>query len=676
MGVGMRQPDQKHVLVVEDNEDVRKVVTIYLRSNGFKVSEAADGVLGLEAAHREEPDIILFDVLLPRLDGIEALRKMRREPWGQRIPVIMMSAVLQTKDVKRETASLDVSSFLQKPFQVRTLVEEINKALSPRNAGAEGELAREPEVAVPGPGEGKDGRSRLSNQPREIPEYGTLEDFPLPHVIHGVFVSAKTGRMRIVVGTTEKRIYFQNGFPVFAESSIPEETLGAHLVAKGRITEEQHAEVRAQMNETGRRFGEVMLKKGLLGPHELYGELENHLAQKVMSTFAWKIGKFKFEQDDTWKDDVIIVKMKPGRIVLDGIHKHWNIEEIRQTLGMGQDFVVTCLEDSPYFEEQLELTPREARILQIARRGAHFSKFGKSRQDLDFALSTLFGLFIMQEVGFLSPDSGKKMTSTTGPKRKSVSPRPVVARNEEVASELMAEYLKYRTADYFELLGLTREASNDEISAAFRDRQKRYHPDTLIGIDAGLVHEKIEELFIRVHTAYKTLIDPASRRRYERELDGGAKRTLLTSRSRTGKFSTLENKSEDQILFEDAFSLLRNGDFERALPLFMQAENLEKKPRYSAYRVWTEYLVDPISKARSAERELADLLKGGGDEPLFAYLLGNFYLREKENKKAIAYFEKALNNDPQHIDSARQLRILRMRQKSETSGLFDLFKKR
>lgn len=672
MSLEMRQPEPKHVLVVEDNEDVRKVVTIYLRSNGFKVTEAADGIYGLEAAKDASPDIILFDVLLPRLDGIEALRRLRKEPWGEHVPVIMMSAVLQTKDVRKETANLGVSAFLQKPFQVRTLVEEIKKALGSRStAGASLDPTRAVRRASL---KDSDTRERLVNEARTIPEYGTLEEFPLPHIIHGIFMASQTGRVRIVVGTTEKRIYFQNGFPVFAESSIPEETLGAHLVEKGTITEAQHAEVRSEMNSAGRRFGEVLLRKGMLGPHELFTELENHLAQKVMSTFAWKIGKFKFEQDDSWKDDVIIVKMKPGRIILDGIHKYWSRSDIYSSVGITDSSVVVKIGDSRYLGDHLELTPRETRVLQDTRKGIPLARFGKERRERDFALSTLFGLYILQEVGFVpSADETSKAPVDIPGKATSVPPAP--ARNEELSRELMAEYLKYRTADYFSLLGVSREAENEEITAAFKDRQKRYHPDTLIGIDTGLVHEKIEELFIRTHTAYKTLIDPASRRRYERELDGGAKRTLLTSRSKTGKFATLENKAEDQILFEDAFSLLRNGEFDRAHSLFEQAEKLVKKPRYSAYRAWTAYLVKPSKVKRDTEKELLALLKQSTDEPLFPYLLGNYYLREKQNKKAIAYFERALDIDPQHIDSARQLRILRMRQKTETSGLFDLFKK-
>ena len=89
----MRQPrPNARILVVEDNDDVRRVVTMSLQSKGYFVIEAADGIAGLEAAAEHQPDAILLDVLLPRIDGIEVLRKLRGDPVCARIPVIMMSA--------------------------------------------------------------------------------------------------------------------------------------------------------------------------------------------------------------------------------------------------------------------------------------------------------------------------------------------------------------------------------------------------------------------------------------------------------------------------------------------------------------------------------------------------------------------------------------------------------
>ena len=85
----------------------------------------------------------------------------------------------------------------------------------------------------------------------------------------------------------------------------------------------------------------------------------------------------------------------------------------------------------------------------------------------------------------------------------------------------------------------------------------------------------------------------------------------------------------------------------------------------------------PISQRPDTERLLGELAHEHEDEPLYPYLLGNLAQREKETGRAIRHYEEALEADPHHIESTRQLRILRMRQRSnEHSGLFDIFKKR
>jgi CheY-like chemotaxis protein/curved DNA-binding protein CbpA len=682
------QPRQKPlVLVVEDNEDVRRVAKRYLESHGYQVAEAGDGLEGLAAFERERPDLILFDVLLPKLDGIEAIKRLRKSPGGQDVPVIMMSAVLQTRDLHAETARLKVAALLQKPFQVSRLLEEVRRFL-PTETGAAHAPATRPGPASSHAHEGGTAPSekakKLVCRARPIQATGTLEETPLPKVLHGLFVSRRTGRLRIVSGTTEKRIYISGGLPVYAESSLPEETLGAYLVANGKISEEQNAQARREMNERGRHFGEALLKLGFIGPHELFAEIESHLAEKVVSAFSWRVGKFKFEDDESWKDDVVIARMKPGRIIIDGVRRSWSAEFIFASERFDLDSVAFFLEEPPYTDEQLSFTSYESKILQLVRRGLSIREIADQTGDREAAVALFYALFVMERIGFYL---GGRFAPGTTHRDSSERPMAVAAEvvlhpdaptKEEKAQALLSEYIKFRTADYFTLLGVPRDATAEQITAAFQTRQRRYHADTLIGIDAGLVHEKMEELYVRVHTAYNTLVDDDLRAKYLAEIDKGATRTMLTQQSKTGKFETLANKPRHEVLFEDGFSLLRNGEFARALPMFEEAEKLQPKARYSAYRAWCSYLAAPKLREK-VEHDLVALAKQNADDALMYYLLGNLYMRENNEKRAIACYEKALEIDPQNIDAARQLRIIRMRQRqksAESSGLFDLFKKK
>ncbi|MFO8070660.1 MAG: response regulator [Polyangia bacterium] len=678
----MKQHGSKaRVLVVEDNDDVRRVVTIYLKSHGYAVEEAADGQAGLEKA-AGLPDVVLLDVLLPRLDGLEVLRRLRKDAKTARLPVIMMSAVLQTRDLQAETARLRVSSFLQKPFQVKQLISQIEGVVS-SDRRAEKKAAPPcktdrgsgPEDSA-GPSPAREPKG-VRYQRARLPEFGSLEKLPMPELLHAVYVEERTGVLSIIHGPTQKKIFFENGFSVYAESSLPEETLGAHMLRSGRITTDQNERAIAEMTRSGRRFGEVLLKMDLINPHELFAEMESHLSEKVVSTFGWLTGQFRFAPGDSWREDVIIARMNPGRILLDGIARHWSPERIQKRIPITDRSAVFSLSSSPYPEEQIGLTPREAKIFQLARRGASVREILQQVPETQSVAALLFGLFVMEHVGFvLDPPRDSEIPASTAQEIRSSEP-PAAPRDVEPAKGLLAEYLRLRTADYFKLLGVTRNSTEEEIREAFQQRQRRYHPDTLAGIDRGLVHEKIEELYIRVHTAYRTLIDPETRHRYIAKLDREDGPERVSTDARTRPLETLKAQPEHERPFDGGLSALRNGDFDLAARLFSRAEQQDSHPRHTAYRLWAEYLMKPHERRSETERTFHKLQKKHPDEVVFPYLLGKLHLREKNSSRAIKHFEAALEIDPGHIDSARQLRIIRMRQRSsEHSGLFDLFKRR
>jgi CheY-like chemotaxis protein/curved DNA-binding protein CbpA len=685
---------EKRILVVEDNEDVRKVVSIYLKANEYHILEADNGQTGLDIAIKENPDLILLDVLLPRLDGIEVLKRLRKKEVGADIPVVMMSAVLQTRDLMAETSNLQVKSFLQKPFHVKSLLKTVEEALKEKNSiepgsGLPADSTRSLTQtrfkmhtfpsASPAPLPTKRGEVvKIVCKQEHLPARGSLTSFPVPKIINAIFVDGLTGRLRIVEGSAEKRIYFQNGFPVYAESSSPGETLGAFLVKEKSITEEQHGKVQKIMYTEGRQYGEILLRLNIIGPNELFRALEMHLAQKLVSTFLWRRGKFLFESGDSWINDVIVTRMKPGRIILDGIYKCWTLEEIGKTGVIHEFNRPFILKDSPYQREQLLFTTQEERIYQLVKQEHKVKTIISSIKDTELAFKTLFSFYIIGIIGLKVEKMRMGMMSMPVSLPAWQDEKPNEQKLTEQAQILLSEYLKYRTADYFKLLGVQRDASNDEIKRAFEIRRRRYHPDMIVGVDKGLVHEKIEELYIKIHMAYKTLISKTDREKYIKSLEETDRDILLDSRSKTGRQQALSEKEEHLRHFESGLFQLRNGRYEEALKDFNKAESLmPDKVKYRAFRAWASCIAHP-EKSFDALTELKKLFKDNSDDPLLPYLLGNYYLRHKKNSEAEAFFKKALEIDPRHIDAARQLRLLHMRKSknSEMSGLFDLFGKK
>jgi|SaaInl4_135m_RNA_FD_contig_21_3461230_length_847_multi_4_in_0_out_0_1 CheY-like chemotaxis protein len=121
----------RSILLIEDEPDIQTVVKFALEATGgHHVTVAEDGMQGLEVARTEQPDVILLDVMMPRMDGHELLRLLKAGEKTSGIPVIFLSAKAQQKDVEAGMA-LGADGYLTKPFDSRTLsdqVEEIVRA--------------------------------------------------------------------------------------------------------------------------------------------------------------------------------------------------------------------------------------------------------------------------------------------------------------------------------------------------------------------------------------------------------------------------------------------------------------------------------------------------------------------------------------------------------------------
>jgi two-component system cell cycle response regulator DivK len=114
----------KRILVIEDNEDNRRILRDLLTSAGYEPFEAVTGEDGVTLAETQRPDLILMDIQLPGLDGYEATRRIKANPALRQIPIIAVTSyALSGDDVKAKEAGCD--DYLAKPFSPRALLAKI-----------------------------------------------------------------------------------------------------------------------------------------------------------------------------------------------------------------------------------------------------------------------------------------------------------------------------------------------------------------------------------------------------------------------------------------------------------------------------------------------------------------------------------------------------------------------
>jgi CheY-like chemotaxis protein len=123
---------KSRVLVVDDNEQNLELLVAYLDALGCSVITSADGVDALAKVHRERPDLILLDIMMPRMSGFEVCRKLKSDPQTRDIPIIMVTALNELADIERGVES-GTDDFITKPVNRLELITRVRSLLRVRH---------------------------------------------------------------------------------------------------------------------------------------------------------------------------------------------------------------------------------------------------------------------------------------------------------------------------------------------------------------------------------------------------------------------------------------------------------------------------------------------------------------------------------------------------------------
>jgi len=123
------------ILVCDDERNIVRLIQVSLERAGYIVVTAYDGKEGLEKVRSEKPDLLVLDVMMPYMDGFEVLKSLRREPETESLPVIMLTAKTQDKDVF-EGYHYGADMYLTKPFNPMELVTFVKRIA--QSSGGEG----------------------------------------------------------------------------------------------------------------------------------------------------------------------------------------------------------------------------------------------------------------------------------------------------------------------------------------------------------------------------------------------------------------------------------------------------------------------------------------------------------------------------------------------------------
>ena len=119
----------KKILLVEDEPEFRLALRTRLEANGYDIIEAEDGATGLNTARHQNPDLIILDVMLPKMDGFKVARLLKFDVKYKNIPLMMLTVMSQASDRKMGQA-VGADAYLTKPYQPQELLDTISTLIS------------------------------------------------------------------------------------------------------------------------------------------------------------------------------------------------------------------------------------------------------------------------------------------------------------------------------------------------------------------------------------------------------------------------------------------------------------------------------------------------------------------------------------------------------------------
>lgn len=223
----------RKILIVDDEKNILEIIAFNLKKEGYQVIKAADGEEGLKKALEEDPDLILLDIMMPKMDGYEVCKKIREK---KNTPIIMLTARAEEVD-KVLGLELGADDYVTKPFGVRELMARVK-------ANLRKSTSREAAAEEAAPAEGNFGRLDLNIERYEVRKDGKILDLTLREFELLKFLSAQKGQ-------------------VFTRETLLEKVWGYEYYGDVRTVDVTIRRLREKIEDTPNKPTYILTKRGV-----------------------------------------------------------------------------------------------------------------------------------------------------------------------------------------------------------------------------------------------------------------------------------------------------------------------------------------------------------------------------------------------------------------------------
>jgi len=708
----------KRILVVDDDRNIGQILHASFSSKGYETIVSRNGEDALAKFSQIQPDLVLLDVLLPRMNGWEVCKKLKETDAGQNTPIILMSAVYKNYKMQQDAREkYGADDFVEKPFQLSRLLDKVSGLLGPGEAGA---------VVTEAEGVELDEAPAVEKAIPQVNLEGDFSTMSFAEILHAVYVMAKSGYLLVKSNDVEKEIAVKEGYPVSVRTTLEDEYFGNFLVRKRKITPEERDESVKRMKESNRLQGTILIEMGALTPHELVRFLRMQMREKLFEIFRWREGIFKFTENRDVQGDITTLDMSTANVISMGVEEHYDLDRLMPIIDEWRGKYLRPGANLHYRYQDLELTQRERAIFEEID-GQHKvdEVLGALDVELERANQIVYTLIVTEMVELIDAplDKPELLASEAGeqpapvappkaapaaPKPSEPAPKPVESASkpvepapvkeaepeaideEEPAAEpeedgdaetrnkVREVYARVTDGNYFHVLGVGENPTEHEVRLAYHRMAKEFHPDRFFGMASPEIKAQVEEIFRLAAKAYEELNTQEKIAQYKEKIEGEDEGPKTDVRIEGVKKIIIAEQN-----FQNGKQYMKEKRYARAAFEFRKAmEITNNEAEYIAHYGWAMYNIpyeEDISEEDSKlfSGESPSDLQFQGREALNraisinprsekSYLfLGSIYKSQGLKEFAEKQYEKALICNPNCIEALRELRLIKLEEQKK-----------
>ncbi len=645
----------QRILIAEDHQPLAESLVALLKGRGYQAEHAGDGIAALRTIASAPPDLLLLDLHLPGLHGVELLKKLRQSPRTKQLPVIIVTGVYKGEAYRQAATALGVKHYLEKPFKAGTLLEAVAHSLPAAQVDA-----------VPPPR-------------------------PFAQHLQQAFQQRFSGQLLLTWADSKRLLAFADGSPVALSPGFRYRDIGDCLRARGFISAAEYAYYAGP----GGNRPETLVQLGCLTWPQLFNARLDYLDSELEYAFAappahasWQPRSapeplpfplinvpqlfYRGFQSHPGRaaDQLLATCLNKYPVPTAAYYRHINLLNLDEPSCRylhrldGRHRLLECAEE-PRQAAPLLLTLAILDMLRFADQPAEPTRPG------DLPLRTLFNAVeeeaeTVVELPLESFDDLVEVEAETAAALAATAPAPVEAGagGDDLGTAVRLMAKSFEGKNHYEVFGIKPgKFAIDLLKERYFAITRQYGPEILMqlsGTDAVLV----EEILSTVANAYNTLSDVVKKERYDELLGAdkiglghkGDDRFQAQVQAESGKvFIEMEEWDNAEKALQEAVNFdAGNGDY-----LAHLAWAIYRNPKNAASRAMQEKARQMLNRALTLERTPAG----------FAFK-GWMLLDGSQDALAEAEFNKALKLDARSLLARRGLRTLREKQEQQKKGLF------